>query len=161
MHWRFQLRRMASWWWGSAPTKRGTYTPRLEASLEWLTVWNREIYPSVGIRTAGRYIFTGPASARQGLPIGISHRKENGLEACSGRSHRCLHHRTYPDDTRREDLRLWFPSNPRRSLFGGGPEVDSHSSYLARVNQAVTFFTSYQFATLNVVSSLFPQAVKA
>jgi hypothetical protein len=60
-----------------------------------------------------------------------------------------------------EDLRLWFPSNPRRSLFGGGPEVDSHSSYLARVNQAVTFFTSYQFATLNVVSSLFPQAVKA
>ncbi len=64
-------------------------------------------------------------STRQGLPVGISHGKENSLEAdCSSRSHRRLHHRTDPGDAGRQDLRLRFPSHPRRPLSGGRPEVD-------------------------------------
>ena len=76
-------------------------------------------------------------SAGQGLPVGISHGKENGLEAdCSARSHRRLHHRTHPDDTGREDVRLRFPSNPRRPLSGRRPEVGDHSSCQAKLGHS-------------------------
>src|ERR1039458_8359874 len=59
--WHLLFRRMASWSRALAPIKKGTSTPRREVTLESLTVWNPEIFPSIGVRTPAPFIFFGPA----------------------------------------------------------------------------------------------------
>ncbi len=73
---RLRFHQTASWLSGLAPIKKAISILQREVILESRTVWSRETFLSLGVRTANLFIFTGPARYCQGVPVGSSHGKK-------------------------------------------------------------------------------------